>query len=145
MDEKYMEVMKQSFLQELEKIGSGLSPEEQELAAAYGKHRDSLTGAQKLRHGLSMFGGGTAGAGLGAGLGYLGSKGVNALARRQVLDPATMAGVAGSTGGVLGLLGGGIVGDIHGQSDVNAGKSLENYAKKEDKVYGPGMGRVVMQ
>jgi hypothetical protein len=132
-----LKVVEASFLSELEKIAAALSPEEVDLEAAWKKHRMGLTGGQKLREGLSTVGGGVTGGALGAGAGYLGSHALNRLFHTNI-DPHIGTIMGGSLGAGLGLGAGGIIGDVHGQPDVNAGRSLEKYIKKEDKLYGPG-------
>lgn len=121
---------------------AAMSPDEQQLAAAWQQHRAGMTGGQKLREILSTLGGAGVGAGLGAGVGNLGARGLNAVAGRQLMRPSTGTGLGAMTG--LGLGGGlgSIIGDVHGESDVRAGKSLENYANLEDRVLGSGHSAV---
>ena len=121
---------------------AGVSPDEQQLEAAWQQHRAGMTGAQKLREILSALGGAGVGAGLGAGVGNLGARGLNAVAGRQLMQPTTGTVFGGLTG--LGLGGGlgSVIGDVHGEADVRAGKSLENYANLEDRVLGSGHSAV---
>ncbi len=143
MEEEYFKAMQAGFEDELEKIAAaaGMSPEEAALESAWAGFQRAKTPAHKIREGLAAGGGSMVGAALGAGAGALGAAGLHRLG--VPVTPAGGALLGGLLGGSFGFDAGGIIGDSHGQSDVNLGRAYEHYAKLEDKVYGPGPVRAV--
>lgn len=123
-----------------EKIASAREEAEidAKLGPAWGAFVDAKTPAHKIREALSTLGGGVAGAGLGAGVGALGAMGLRGLG--VPVTPGGGARAGGLIGGGLGLGVGGVLGDSHGQSDVDLGRKYERYANLEDKVLGTGAG-----
>ena len=90
------------------------------------------TPGHKIRELLSTIGGGVAGGGLGAGLGYAGGAAARALGAK--INPTTAALVGGIGGGALGMGTGSVIGGSHGQSDANLGRKYERYANLEQKM-----------
>lgn len=140
MDSEYLAALQAGFEDELSKIAASAeerlreAQQEAVLEPAWQRFVNTKTPGHKIRETLSTIGGGVTGAGLGAGVGALAGMGLRGLG--YPVTPSGGALTGGAIGAVFGLDAGGVLGDSHGQSDVNLGREYERYAKLEDKVLG---------